>query len=148
LTSTDARGNTATNDYDPYTGVLASTVDALGNTSYNSYGSGLLIGSTDPVGTVSTNYYDLSTGNLLGTATFDASGILNSNTFGYDPDGNRTNSTVWRRTNGVWTAATTAYGYDAMNRVVQTINPDGGTNTVVYNAIGKQRATIDALGHT
>ena len=40
------------------------------------------------------------------------------------------------------------YVYDAMNRVVQTINPDGGTNTVVYDNTGKQQARIDSLGNT
>ena len=32
--------------------------------------------------------------------------------------------------------------------VVQTIDPDGGTNTTVYSALGKQQATIDKLGRT
>ena len=35
-----------------------------------------------------------------------------------------------------------------MNRVVQTIDPDGGTNAVVYDPAGKQAATIDKLGRT
>jgi RHS repeat-associated protein len=43
---------------------------------------------------------------------------------------------------------TNVFIYDAMNRVVQTIDPDGGTNTVVYNAIGKQQTIIDQLGRT
>jgi RHS repeat-associated protein len=148
LTSTDARGNTSTNYYDSQTGNLLGTSDALGNSTTNFYdpnGTSLLFGSRDATGTLTTNYYDPS-GNLTATATRAASGILTTNSFTYDANGNRTNSTVWRKVNNAWTPAVTAYIFDAMNRVVQTIDPDGGTNTVVYNAIGKQQATIDKLG--
>ncbi|HEV2327545.1 MAG TPA: hypothetical protein VGY56_02015 [Verrucomicrobiae bacterium] len=47
---------------------------------------------------------------------------------------------------GGWTAATTTYTYDAQNRVIQTVNPDGGTNITVYDLAGQQQATIDASG--
>jgi len=148
LTSTDARGNTTTNNYDSTTGNLLSSSDALGDTTVNTYSGGLLASSRDAIGTVTANSYDNSD-NLIGTATLDASStILSSNTFTYDNNGNRLNSTVWRHVGASWVGATTTYIYDAKNRVIQTIDPDGGTNTVVYNAIGKQQATIDALGNT
>ena len=146
--STDANGHSTTNYYDG-SGNLVATSDALGDTTVNFYNGSFMLGSKDAIGTVTTNYYDPATGYLVGTATLAASGaILSSNTFSYDANGNRTNSTVWRQVNGSWTGANTAYFYDAMNRAVQTINPDGGKNTVVYNAIGKQQATIDPLGNT
>ncbi len=72
---------------------------------------------------------------------------MSSNTFAYDANGNHTSSTVWRQVSGVWTAAKTAYVYDAMNRVVQTIDSDGGTNTVDYDPAGEQQASIDPLGN-
>lgn len=148
LTSTDARGNTTTNAYDPGTGELVSTSDALGDTTTNTYSGGLLVSSTDAIGTTTVNSYD-SSENLTGTATFDAANIvLSTNSFTYDDNGNRLTSTVWRHVNGTWVGATTTNIYDAMNRVVQTINPDGGTNTVIYDPTGKQQATIDPLGHT
>jgi len=148
LASADALGHSTVYGYDA-SGNLVTTTDALGHGTTNFYGGGLLLGSVDAVGTLSTNVYDPSTGYLVQTATLDAAGaILSSNTFTYDGDGNRLTSTVWRRVNSSWTGSTTTYIYDGMNRVVQTINPDGGTNTVVYDAIGKQQATIDPLGHT
>ena len=48
--------------------------------------------------------------------------------------------------NNTVTNETTTYVYDGQNRLVQTIDPDGFTNSVVYNAIGKQAQTIDKLG--
>jgi RHS repeat-associated protein len=146
LTSADARGNTTANTYDGG-GNLTSTRDALGDTTVNSYSGGLLASSTDAIGTITANSYD-NNDNLIGTATLEGvtGAILSSNTFTYDGNGNRLTSTVWRQVNGVWKSALTTYIYDAMNRVVQTINPDSGTNTVVYNLIGQQQATIDPLG--
>jgi RHS repeat-associated protein len=149
LTNTDARGNSIANIYDSSTGNLIATVDALGHGTTNFYdGNSLMLGSVDAIGTRTTNCYDGSE-NLIGVATFDVSGvILNTNSFAFDPDGNRTNSVVWRHVGTSWVGATNTYIYDAQNRVVHTIEPDGGTNTVVYNAIGKQQATIDELGRT
>ena len=145
--STDANGNLTTNTYDSH-GNLTQTSDALRNTTVNVYSDGLLVNSQDPIDTTNLNSYD-NYENIIATAQLDASGkILSTNTFAYDANGNRTNSTTWRNVGGVWTPAITTYVYDAMNRVIQTIDPDGGTNTVVYNAIGKQQATIDALGNT
>ena len=37
---------------------------------------------------------------------------------------------------------------DAQNRVVQTIEPDGSTNGVVFDPTGKQLSTTDKLGRT
>jgi RHS repeat-associated protein len=143
--SVDARGYGTTNYYD-VAGNLTGTADALGNSTTNVYnGSGLLAWSQDAVGTITTNSYD-GDGNLTATATLDASGILSTNSFTFDDNGNRTSSTVWRRVGGAWTGATTTSVYDGQNRVVQMIDPDGGTNTVVYNEIGKQAQTIDTLG--
>jgi RHS repeat-associated protein len=146
-TSSDARGNTSVNGYDS-NGNLISTADPLGHGTTNSYGSGFLMGSVDAIGTATTNSYDSATGYLTHSATLDASGdILSSNSYAYDSNGNRLTSTVWRLVNGSWEADTTTNIYDAMNRVTQTINPDGGTNTTIYNATGQQQATVDALGN-
>jgi len=149
LSSVDARGNPTSNTYDG-NGNLIVTVDALMHGTTNFYSGSQMLGSVDAVGTTTTNYYDPSTGYLLATATLGAvsGAILSSNTFTYDANGNRLTSTVWRMSGGDWTPATTTYVYDGMNRVVQTIDPDDGTNIVVYNNIGKQQATIDPLGNT
>jgi len=145
--SIDALGNGTTNVYDD-AGNLMATMDALGHGTQNSYSGSLLLGSVDGIGTLTTNAYD-GNNNLIGTETMDAShNIVSSNSFTYDDNNNRLTSTVWHRVNQTWTAATTTNVYDGMNRVVQTISPDGGTNTTVYDADGRQQATIDALGRT
>jgi len=139
----------ATNYYDG-SGNLTNSVDALGHATLSFYdpATGLLVESVDPIGTVATNYYD-GFENLIATATIDASGvILSSNTFAYDANNNRTNSTVWRVVGGTWVPSVTASIYDGQNRVVQTVNPDAGTNTVIYDPTGRQQVTIDPLGHT
>jgi large repetitive protein len=127
LSSSDSLGNTTSNSYDNF-GNLTSTSDALSDTTTNTYGDGGLVTSEDPIGTLATNIYDPQTLNLIASAILDSSTvILSSNTFTFDADNNRLTSTVWRRTNAVWTAATTANFYDGQNRLTETINPDGGT---------------------
>lgn len=143
--SIDALGHGTTNVYDAQGDLIAAT-NAVGNTTLNSYGGGLLLGSVDAVGTLTTNAYDRND-NLIGTAVIDSSwNIVSSNSFTYDDNNNQVTSTVWRRVGGIWTNATTTNVYDAMNRVVQIIHPDGGTNTVIYDLDGRQQATTDALG--
>ncbi|MGD1089511.1 MAG: RHS repeat-associated core domain-containing protein [Verrucomicrobiota bacterium] len=145
--NTDANHNPTTNSYDS-SGNLTSTSDALGDTTVNFYSGSLMFGSRDALGNITTNTYD-NYDNLITTALLNPSGtILSSNTYAYDLNGNRTNSTVWRHVGTSWVGATTTYIYDAMNRVIQTIDPDGGSNTVVYNATGQQQTTIDPLGRT
>ena len=149
LTSmTDARHNTTTNLYD-LSGNLTNTSDALGHQTTNFYGGGMLVGSMNPVGTVTTNFYDVDQ-NLIGTSTSNLSGggILSSNTYFYDANGNRLISTNWRRVGGTWAPAVTSYTYDSQNRLIQTMNPDGGVSTTVYDLAGRQVMTTDPLNHT
>jgi RHS repeat-associated protein len=147
--STDALGFSTTNYYDDTTDLLIASSDALGNTTSNYYNAaGLLAGTRDPLGTGTTNFYD-AIGNLTSTATLEAGGkILSTNSYVYDFNGNQTNSVTWRRVNSVWIGATNTTIYDAQNRVVQTIAPDGGTNLVVYNSLDKQDYNVNALGRT
>lgn len=147
LTNTvDPLGHSTTNYYDG-NGNLVATSDALGDTTANIYSGDLLIASVDPIGTMTTNTYDQYE-NLIASATVGNGVLLSSNTYTYDANGNRLTSTVWRRVNGSWEGDTTTSFYDAMNRVIETINPDGGSNTTVYTATGQQAATIDANGNT
>src|SRR5208283_3886143 len=133
--------NTSTNYYDPNTLNQLGTADALGDTTTNYYDpNGLLLESVDAVGAVTTNSYDNSE-NLIATAVLSPGGgtILSSNTFAYDANGNRTTSTVWRvASSGGWVPAVTTYIYDSQNRVIETIDPDDGTNTVIYTPAGQQ----------
>jgi RHS repeat-associated protein len=151
LTNTvDARSYSSSSFYDSNTGLLLGTSDALGNTTTNFYDdNGLLMGSRDSAGTLTTNWYD-GLGNLTNTATYTLNPltILSTNSFGYDMDGNRTNSIVWRHAGSYWSNAVSTFMYDGQNRVIQTIDPDGGTNMVVFDAAGRQQRTVDKLYHT
>jgi RHS repeat-associated protein len=147
-TLTDSRNNTSTNSYDSATGSLLWTRDSLGRSVTNFYdGNGLWVGSCDATGTRTTNYYD-NVGNKTSSAAVTASGImLATNSFAYDLNGNRTNSTSWRNVNGSWIGATTVYVFDAANRLLQTMDPDG-TNSAIYSLTGKPLTTTDKLGRT
>jgi len=75
--------------------------------------------------------------------------VLPPTTYDYDANGNRTREIRKATVNGVaGTDVITQYRYDSQNRLFQTIDPLGRTNTVVYNKLGKQAATIDVMGRT
>jgi RHS repeat-associated protein len=168
LTSTDARGNTATSFYDANSGNLLRTADCLGGTATNVYGAnGLLVSATDAAGAVTTNQYD-SVGNM----TFSRAGYCSNNTFvaltstgyGYDNDGNcvavtnalgvvtryliDSQSRVIAATNAWGTADQTVMltTYDAAGRVVQTVDARGVTNAFGYDFAGHRTSTTRALG--
>jgi hypothetical protein len=66
----------------------------LGNRTTIFHDNNLQSGTLDAIGMRTTNYYDAA-GDPTATATLDVSGkILSTNTFTYDNNGNRTNSTV------------------------------------------------------
>jgi RHS repeat-associated protein len=148
LVSIDNLGHGTTNAYDANGNLLFSTntlgiVTAYG---YDSQGNPIAItnglGLTEEV--VMTNGYD-QYGDLMGAGTLNANGQLMSQTsYTYDDDGNKLTETKTRTAGAV----VTQWHYDAANRVIQTINADGFTNSIVYNGIGRQTDAIDALGRT
>src|SRR5205823_327696 len=100
-----------------------------------------IVSQRDALGNTVTNRYD-QYGTPTNTATLDnQQATLSSVKFSYDANGNRTNQSVWWGTNA---PIVTSYIYDGQSRLVQTIDPLGHTNTVIYNEIGKQQITIDA----
>jgi RHS repeat-associated protein len=144
--SVDARGFGMTNWYGER-GNLLRTADALGNETTNAYTSaGLPFWSRDAVGTVMLSAYDAD-GNLTGTSATDASGILSTNSFVHDENGNITESVAWRHV-GEWVGATNLTALDAQGRAIVTADPLGFTNAIIYNSLGRQEATIDKLGRT
>ena len=69
--------------------------------------------------------------------------------FVYDLNGNQLGSSyVGTNENGQAVIVVTTNVYDAVGRVVMSVDAFGHTNSTVYNAIGKQSFTIDRYGHT
>jgi RHS repeat-associated protein len=148
LISTDNMGYGTTNGYDANGNLLAVT-NALGTiTAYGYDAQGNRIAQTNALGlpeqVVIQNQYD-QYGDVTNTAILNAQyQVVSSASYSYDDNGNKLAETKTRTASAVLTQ----WHYDAANRTIQTIDGDGFTNSVVYNAIGKQAETIDALGRT
>ncbi|MBZ5629159.1 MAG: hypothetical protein LAO06_09880 [Acidobacteriia bacterium] len=141
LTTTDPNGSTTRKTYDSV-GNLLTLADPLGNTTARTYTiSGLLATLTDPLGNTTGFAYD-SKGNLTGVT--DPLGTVTN--FAYDANGNRVSQTVVRTTGTGHQTLTTQYQYDARNRLVKTVFPDGSTTQTTLNALGQQSAKSDELG--
>ncbi len=161
-------------------GELLTTVDPAGGTQSFTYDAlGRVTSSTDQLGRTTTNAYDAA-GNI--TSTTDAMGVMASNT--YDGD-NRVLSTSYsdgatppvsyaydangRRTSMTDGTGMTAYQYDSLDRLIQTVDgsgasvvsgydlsgdrtslqyPNGHTVAMQYDANGQMTAVTDWLGHT
>jgi RHS repeat-associated protein len=142
LTIQDANGHTTTNTYDA-NGNLLTTTDPNGKTTTNTYANnGLLLTTQDPLGKTTSFTYD-GTGNL--STQTDANGTVSS--YGYDGNGNRTSQSVTRTlSDGVTKQTlTTGYTYDGNGKLLKTTYPDNSTTQTVYNILGQQVTTIDAL---
>jgi YD repeat-containing protein len=73
--------------------------------------------------------------------------ISQTNSYIYDANGNRTHQTAVRRVGTNVLETTTTYIYDGQNRLSHMIEPDGKTNSVVYDENGSQKRSVDKLGH-
>jgi RHS repeat-associated protein len=144
---TNPRGFVTTNIYDD-TGLLLEQRDPTGNSTHNSYdGSGNVLTHTDVLGNIISNRYD-SLGYLTNSVVIDRlRGILSSTSFSFDANGNQTATALKRTTTSGVEILTTAYRYDAENRLIATIHPDGSSNTLLY-AVGLKKPVveIDPLG--
>ena len=67
----------------------------------------------------------------------------------FDSNGNRLTESQSRTTfTGGTATVLTEWTYDAANRVIETIDAEGDTNAVTWNAIGKKETETDALDRT
>ncbi len=141
LTVKDPDGNVTTNNYDA-NGNLLSTTDPLGRVVSSAFDSaGDVLSSTDPAGATRAYTYDPS-GNV--TSITDAAG--DRKTYTYDANGNRLTDSIARTTPSGPQTLTTQNVFDAQNRCIKTIFPDGSSKQIQYNALGKLSAVIDELG--
>ncbi len=141
LVITDESGDIFTNVYDTV-GNLLSITDPQGIIVGNNINSkGLPILLRDGLGNETHYTYDDEGHKLTET---DALGHLSSYT--YDDNGNMLTQTMSRTVESSAVAETTTYGYDLRNRVISTTNALGETNTVEFDVIGNQSATVDAAG--
>ncbi|RKP48432.1 LysM peptidoglycan-binding domain-containing protein [Trinickia fusca] len=100
------------------TGLVASSKDALGNTSANSYDA---------------------FGDVLSTSTpIDATHAL-TRTFTYDHRGLQTSAT----SDPLGTAAATSTQYDAFGRAIRTVDANGNVRTQRYDRLGRVVQTFD-----
>jgi len=141
-------GNWTTNLFDEF-GNLTNSIqkDTNGVTvgqSFSRYAAGLLVETRDGSGNTNATFGYDGAGNLSGTT--DARGF--SRTFGYDANGHQTNSSYTWTGPGGSTNVTTQTQYDALGRVIRTIDALGNTNQTFYTPLGKVDYTIDKLGNT
>jgi RHS repeat-associated protein len=113
LVSVDALGNTTTNSYDSWNNLLSqtqpvnSTTTATTSYTYNSFGE--VLTTTDALGNVTTNTYD-SNGNLTSVTT----PAPNSNT----------------------TASVTKFAYNSLGELTQITDPLNNITTLTYTPAG------------
>ena len=143
----DTAGRGTTNGYDGR-GNLTATTNALGVvTRYGYDAAGNRMAQTNAFG-LPEQTVTLSQFNEFGYLTNVIDGLSNSTTQAYDANGNRTNQTQTRTTGGGTQTLLTRYQFDGQNRLIETVGPDGFTNTLILNGLGKQEALVDKLGRT
>ncbi|MEW8539447.1 MAG: putative Ig domain-containing protein [Candidatus Thiodiazotropha endolucinida] len=141
-TITDASGDVFTNTYDAV-GNLTGIEDPLGNTAGNTLNSlGQVTSTTDALGNVTSYTYD---GNGYKATETDALGAVTSYT--RDANGNVLTETRSRTlADNSQVSETTAYEYDALDRVIRTTDALGNVTHSEYDLAGNQVATVDVLG--
>ena len=147
LITFDGAGKGTTNGYDAR-GNLAATTNALGIvTRYGYDAAGNRTAQTNALG-LAEQTITLFQFNEFGYLTNIIDALGSVTTQAYDANGNRSNQTQTRTTFSGPQTLLTRYQYDAQNRVIETVGPDGFTNTLVLNGLGKQEVVIDKLGRT
>jgi len=135
VASTDALGNTTTDDFD-YRGLIVKVTDPLGNSTEYTYDSNdSLTQITDPAGQVTTNQYD-SNGNLISTT---------------DPLGRTTKFTYTSNFDNLASVTdangnTTQYAYDGSGDLTSTTYADGTIASLAYDPVGNVISSTDQNG--
>ena len=167
IATTNELSFTASATYNSF-GLPLTVVDEAGLGTTNVYDTkGNLIAITNAIGVVSLFGYDIQGNRTAETNAFglpeqavtlyqyDSFGYLtnltdalgNKTAYAYDANGNR-NSEQRERTlaSGSKQTLSMTNGFDAANRVVSVMEPDGFTNRTAYNAINQVAFTTNKLG--
>jgi RHS repeat-associated protein len=138
--STDRAGHVTTYIHDSLNRVSQTIyADATTNTTvYNA--AGRVAYSVDARGTTNAFGYDAA-GRRTSVTNAWGTSIAMTNAFGYDASGNQTNvaDNLGR---------TTAYTFDALNRMTKTTFPDHSTQLTAYDALGRKVASTDPATNT
>ena len=138
LSTTDALGQTTTNEYAPGSNLLVATSDPLGRTTRFAYDAqGNVTSVTDPTGNVRSFTYE-PVFNLLSSVT-DPLGQVTQ--FAYDAQGNLTSITDPL-------GKTTTLTYNAFGQPLTTTDPLGNITTFTYDSQGNLATVADPLGNT
>ena len=145
-TVTDALNRVVMNNTYNAKGQLTQSADAAGQlTTYTYFANGAP--QTVTVGSganVSTTTYALNAKGEIGSVK-DALNHVTS--FGYDLNGNRTTTSTTRtKAGGVSETLLTTTEYDADDRPIRNVAPDGVKSLTVYNALGKVAYSVQAEG--
>ena len=174
---TDALGNTQTKAYDA-AGNLVSTTDALGHATRYVYDADNRVTSvTDPLGNVTGYRYDAN-GNrvqvidargFVSTSYYNADNQITlsvdndgyATSFRYDANGNVVSETLYSTPLTLpidpsiqptlvasATDRTTSFTYDQLNRLASRTDADGYVTQYLYDAVGNQIETRQALNLT
>ena len=141
LTTTDPRGKLTEHRYDAK-GNLTYSKDPTGGETVLTYdSSGNLLTQTDAEQNLTTFAYD-SSGNP--TRVIDALSHATDST--YDANGNRLTETTTRTLpDGSTETLVTTFRYDALDRLTETVHPDGTSTKTRYDTLGKVVESIDPL---
>jgi RHS repeat-associated protein len=141
----DAEGQETKFEYDSF-GRVTRQIDALGNpTTYTYDANGKTLTETTTIATAS------GTRSLVKSWTYNAEGRVSSETdalgniteYEYDKLGNMT-AVIEKGTSD----RRTEYRYDAKGQLEETVYADGTSARSVYDAAGREIATIDEKGQT
>ncbi|MNB80321.1 tRNA(Glu)-specific nuclease WapA precursor [compost metagenome] len=122
------------------------TNDASANVQYSYYANNLVKSITYPTltdgSTLKTEYtYNKAMGWVeTMTNSKGSNNVLSSFSYGYDNNGNIV-STSEVRNNGA--VQKTSYDYDALNRLISIMSPDGGSTTYTYDVRGNRQTLSD-----
>ncbi|NLD49415.1 MAG: RHS repeat-associated core domain-containing protein, partial [Clostridiaceae bacterium] len=142
LTSKDPMGNTTTCIYDNNGNVL-SMINSDGSTTKYTYTStGNIETITDTTGEITEYTYD-----KYGNLTEETHSSGNKINYSYDGNGNILTKTTERLTPSGVETLTTTYKYDALNRIIESVDPLGFKTKFEYNFAGEQSAVTDNLGN-